>query len=102
MAVYVFEAELWLAGASEAWTFLTLPLEVSDDVGAVAGPPRGFGSVRVEVTIGATTWLTSVFPDAASRCYVLPVKRAVRRAEDVEAGDTARVALSVVDAHGQA
>ena len=58
---------------------------------AVTTPPRGFGSVRVEVTLGETTWRTSVFPEAASGCFVLPVKKAVRRAEGVDPGDVGRV-----------
>lgn len=52
-----------------------------------AGPPRGFGSVRVEATVGGTTWRTSVFPDSRGGSYVLPVKRAVREAEDLDDGD---------------
>ncbi len=47
-----------------AWVFLTVPGDVSDDIRIESGPPAGFGSVRVEVTIGSTTWRTSVFPDA--------------------------------------
>lgn len=91
-----FSAELWEADAADAWVFLTLPPEVSEEIREVPRPPRGFGSVRVEVTVGGTTWRTSVFPDARSRCYVLPVKRAVRQAEDLEVGDTAQVGLVLV------
>ncbi|HQR26240.1 MAG TPA: DUF1905 domain-containing protein [Nocardioides sp.] len=91
-----FSAELWEAGAADAWVFLTLPPDVSEEIREVPRPPRGFGSVRVEVTVGGTTWRTSVFPDARSGCYVLPVKRAVRQAEDLEVGDTAQVGLVLV------
>lgn len=47
--------------------------------------------------MGTSTWRTSVFPDKASQCFVLPVKRAVRRAEGVEAGDRVGVRLELVD-----
>jgi len=50
--------------------------------------------VRVEVTVGATTWRTSVFPD--KRGYALPVKKAVRRAESLDIGDSARVTLELI------
>ena len=40
-----------------------------------------------------TTWLTSVFPDTASGCFVLPIKRTVRQANGVEAGDHVEVHL---------
>lgn len=101
MSRYEFSAELWLwdARRSDTWTFVTLPESVSEavaDDAAALGPRRGFGSVRVEVDIGGSHWSTSVFPDAESGCYVLPVKKAVRIAESLEAGDTATVGLRVV------
>ena len=92
-----FEAELWSPDAMDPWVFATVPPDLSDDIRSTGGPPRGFGSVRVEVTIGATTWRTSVFPDARSGCFVLPVKRSVRRAEDVDVGGEARIGLRVLD-----
>ena len=61
-----------------------------------ARPPAGFGSVRVAVTVGTSTWRTSVFPGGDGR-YDLPVKKAVRRREGVEAGDRVRVRLEVLD-----
>ena len=97
MASWEFDAELWLWEArSDAWVFLSVPEDVGEEVRMTAGPPRGFGSVRVEVTIGSTTWRTSVFPDR-ERGYVLPVKKDVRRLEELDVGDVARVALGVVD-----
>ncbi len=77
--------------------FVTVPADLSADIRAISGERRGFGSVRVEVTIGVTTWRTSVFPDSTTRCFVLPVKKAVRTAEDIEVGELARVGLRVLD-----
>ena len=95
MESWSFEAELWSSEQFAAWAFLTLPAEVGDDVRLLSGPPTGFGSVRVEITLGASTWRTSVFPDKA-RGYVLPVKSAVRRREGLELGDRVRIALVLV------
>jgi hypothetical protein len=98
---YTFTAELWVwdARRSDTWTFVTVPSHISelieDEVDA-RGPRTGFGSVRVEVTVGAITWRTSVFPDKASGCFVLPIKKAVRTANDLEAGDAVAVTLSSV------
>lgn len=96
--IYLFDAELWLwdARPSDSWTFVSLPHEASAEIREVAGAiPRGFGSVRVTVTIGASTWKTSIFPDAKSGVYVLPLKKAVRKAEGVEAGATATVRVEL-------
>ncbi|WP_307828005.1 DUF1905 domain-containing protein [Nocardioides sp. SYSU D00038] len=89
-----FEAEIWLADGG-SWAFVTLPPEVDDDVRLLSGPPTGFGSVRVEVTLGGSTWRTSVFPDKR-RGFVLPLKKAVRRAESLEIGDSTRLRLSLL------
>jgi hypothetical protein len=100
-----FEAELWTwdARRSDSWTFVSLPVEVSEEIRELAGGlRRGFGSLRVRATIGASTWNTSVFPDSKRECYVLPVKRAVRKAEDLEDGDTARVRVELLDFAGEA
>ena len=95
-----FEAELWVwdARKHERWTFVSLPDDVSDEILERAGAfARGFGSLRVEVTVGGTTWRTSIFPDSGRKTYVLPVKKAVRTAEGLSAGSTARVRLVVLD-----
>ena len=97
--VVEFDAELWVweARRAEGWTFVSLPADASDEIRALAdGPRRGFGSLRVRVTIGASTGTTSVFPDS-TRGYVLPIKRAVRRAESLDAGDVATVTVDLLD-----
>lgn len=100
MAELTFVAELWEHHGEGAWHFVTVPLEESEEIRLVSGPPRGFGSVRVQVEVGGSAWATSVFPDGSSGCFVLPVKKAVRRAEDLVAGDPVEVTLRVVDAEG--
>ena len=91
-----FEAELWEHDGQGAWCFVTVPPEPSEDVRLSGAMPAGFGSYRVEVTVGATTWRTSVFPDNASGGFVLPVKKAVRTAEGIEIGDVMSVRLDVL------
>jgi hypothetical protein len=95
-----FRAPLWAwRSRPDSWVFLTVPPEVSDaiDDATATLPPRGFGSVRVEVRIGGSTWRTSVFPSSEESAFVLPVKRAVRSAEGLDVGDEAEVGLTVLD-----
>jgi hypothetical protein len=56
----------------------------------------GFGSVKVDATIGGTTWRTSVFPDKTG--YLLLVARKVARAEGLTVGAAVAVTLAVVTA----
>jgi len=100
VTTYDFSAPLWRWDAKDeqksgAWFFLSLPFDVADEIEETAGPGKGFGSVRVEVTIGGTTWRTSIFPSDGQRTYVLPVKKAVRVAEGLEEGTEATVRLSI-------
>ena len=93
---FVFSAELWEWSGEGAWCFVTVPDDIGEEIRLLSGPPRGFGSVRVEVTVGDSTWRTSVFPDK-TRGYLLPLKKAVRRAEGLEVGDPVPVELVVID-----
>jgi len=96
---YDFTAELWEWEAKASWFFLTVPVDVSDEIAArMEGFTRGFGSVRVRVRIGGSEWATSVFPDTKQQAYVLPVKKAVRTAEGLAVGTAAAVHLEIVDA----
>jgi hypothetical protein len=104
MTEWTFTAPLWRWSAKQrsadpgSWSFVTLPLDVADDVrDALVGPPRGFGSVKVEVEVGESRWSTSVFPDKDSGSYVLPVKKAVRQAAGIEEGDLVTVTLRLAD-----
>ena len=97
--VVEFEAELWEwdARRADSWVFVSLPTDASDEIRDLAeGPRRGFGSLRVRATVGDSTWRTSIFPDARG-FYVLPLKRAVRKAEALDVGDTTTVTVELID-----
>lgn len=86
---------LWTARTQE-WFFVAVPEELSADIREIPRPTRGFGSVRVQATVGATSWRTSIFPSGEE--YVLPLKRAVREAENLRVDAVAVVQLEVLDA----
>jgi hypothetical protein len=92
---------VWRHKGEAAWHFLTLPSDVADEIEFLSTDHRrGFGSVRVRVRIGSTEWSTSVFPDSARQSYVLPVKAAVRRTEDLHDGTATEVGLDLVEPTG--
>ena len=59
------------------------------------GQRRGFGSVKVNVTIGNSRWSTSVFPPNEDGWF-LPVKKAICRAEGLEEGTEVEVQLELL------
>ena len=87
---------IWKGEAAGRWYFITVPEEQSAEIRAHAfGTPRGFGSVRVEATIGSVSWRTSVFP-LNSGGYLLPLKAEVRRKANIGAGDEVTVELELL------
>ena len=74
--------------------FIALPDWVADQIAVVArAVTYGWGMIPVEVTIGRTTWTTSLFPRQGG--YLLPVKDAVRSAEGLAAAAAVEVTLRV-------
>lgn len=94
---HTFDAALWRTPPPQAWYFITVPQDVSDEIDErTSGRQGGFGSVKVAASIGATTWLTSIFPSRQAGAFILPVKRAVRLSEGLADGTRATVQLRVV------
>lgn len=88
--------KIW-TGAEGSSHFMSVPAEISGEIRAHAMlVRRGFGSVKVEATIGDVTWRTSVFPSKGSGGYFLPVKIDVCRKEDLVAGDDITVELELL------
>ncbi len=94
---FVFDAELFPWTADKAsWVFASLPVDDAAELREDAPMKGGFGSVRVVVEVGGSRWKTSIFPDKANDTYVLPIKKDVRRAEQIGVGDVVRIDLEVL------
>jgi hypothetical protein len=93
-----FESEVlrWDARTDSDWFLTAVPAELSADIREIPRPRRGFGSVRVRASVGGSEWSTSIFP-SSDGTYVLPLKRAVMRAEALEDGAPITVRLHVLD-----
>jgi hypothetical protein len=66
----------------------------SRDLKAIVGfVTYGWGMIPVDVQIGKTRWTTSLFPKDGR--YIVPIKASVRKAENLEEGDTVTVRLEV-------
>jgi Domain of unknown function (DUF1905) len=95
---YRFSAPLWRWKGESPWHFVTLPFDQADEIDErTAHVQRGFGSVKVRVTVGSSTWSTSLFPATAEESYILPVKAAVRKAEGLVEGGMVDVTIELVD-----
>ena len=93
---YTLTADVWLYPGMAAWHFITLPVRTADEIKFLFNEEkRGWGSLRVTVTMGKTTWKTSIFPDKKTNSYLLPLKADVRKKEAINAGDTVKFDLTV-------
>jgi len=59
------------------------------------GTKKSRKSARVLSTIGGTTWKNSVFPDADTGGWVMPVNQATRIAEGIREGDVIPVVIEL-------
>jgi hypothetical protein len=100
-----FETRLWRwqpePPAKAAWFFVTITGEAADAIRALGferrmlGGARGFGSVRLRVSVDCVRFETSAFPHKESGGYVLPVKAEVRKKAGVGEGDLVAVGVWV-------
>ena len=87
--------------AKGSWHFVTVVGEAADAIRALGferralGGARGFGSVRVRVSVEGVAFETSAFPQKESGGYVVPVKASVRKAAGVGEGDAVMVGVWV-------
>lgn len=94
---YKLKSKIVVFPGMGAWRFLHVDKKVSDDIKKKYGTKAvGFGSIRVEVTVGKTKWNTSIFPDKKSGTYLLPTKAAVRKAEKINDEDPVTFSIRVV------
>jgi uncharacterized protein DUF1905 len=94
--IYPFAAELWRHHGEGSWHFVTLPQQQADEIMELASSlRRGFGSIRVIATVGASTWHTSIFPDTKRASFVLPIKKQVRTVERLKAGDQIQISVEI-------
>lgn len=100
MAEFFFETvpSRWEARIDADWYFGEVPAELSAQIAELQHPfpRRGFGGVRVEATVGSTTWRTSIFP-ARGGVYSLPLKQSVRTDEGLVEGAPFAVHLRILD-----
>ena len=89
-----FTGPIWFWKGPAPWYFVTAPAEQCVALKAIAGAVTyGWGMIPVTGQIGATRWTTSLFPKDGR--YIVPIKANVRRAENLEEGDTVTVRLTI-------
>lgn len=86
-----FEGEVIEWRGPSPYFFVLIPPDESDDVREAGRDLVYWGQVPVEARIGETEFRSATFP-YGEQC-VLPLRVAIRRAEQIEVGDVVQVGL---------
>ena len=93
---FKIQAKVWLYQGMAGWHFITVPKKQSNKIKKIFGEmKKGWGSLPVMVTIGKTSWKTSIFPDKKAGAYLLPLKAEVRKKEGIVSGNTINFLLEI-------
>ena len=88
-----FTAELEMGEQGHAsYLFVNVPAEQSDELEDLSVQRGGFASIKVDATIGSSTWRTSVFPSKDG--FILLVSKKLADAESLDIGEPVHVTLS--------
>jgi hypothetical protein len=85
---------IWFWRGPAPWFFVTVPEEASRQLQAISSlVTYGWGMIPVQARIGGSTWTTALFPK--DNLYIVPIKMNVRKAENLNAGDTVTLRLEI-------
>ena len=89
-----FKGKIWFWKGPAPWFFVTVPASQSRGLKAISGlVTYGWGVITVHVRIGQTEWQTSLIPKDGR--YLVPIKASVRKAENLDKGDSVTIRLEV-------
>jgi len=91
---FAFSGELWLWRGPAPWHFVGVPPDECAAIRSIAaGVTYGWGMIPATVTVGKSEWTTALWPKDGG--YIVPIKKWVQVAEELDVGDTINVNLEV-------
>ena len=91
---FTFSGTVWEWRGPAPYHFVSVPMEVAKEIKELASAlTYGWGMIPVTGKIGTTTFSTSLW--AKNGTYAVPLKDAVRKAEQISIGDMVSVELAL-------
>ncbi|MBE2184639.1 MAG: DUF1905 domain-containing protein [Anaerolineae bacterium] len=91
---FEFSGAIWYWRGPAPWFYVTIPEAESADIKAISNlVTYGWGVIPARVQVGRTSWTTSLFPKDG--LYLVPIKATIRKAEQLEEGDTVTIRLEI-------
>jgi Domain of unknown function (DUF1905) len=95
--IYTIKNPIWLWQGKGAWHFVTIDKETGAEIKAMFGYLKaGWGSLPVQLILGDSVWKTSIFPDSTGGGYLIPIKKAILKAQELNIGDEVEIELEVM------
>ena len=93
---YKIKAKVWSFDGPAPWFFVSVVGSTAHHITKNFGDRKlGWGSLPVDVQIGKTKWVTSIFTDKKIGGFLLPLKKDVRKKEGIKAGNTVIVNFTI-------
>lgn len=94
---YRVRVKVWRWKGDGGWHFATLPVKQAAEIKRrFGGSAKGWGSIKVRITVGDTEWATSLFPATKAKSYLFAIKAGVRKAEGIKEGDSITAQLHIL------
>lgn len=99
---FKIRGEIFKWQGEAAWYFIRVDEKISSGIKDKFGMfARGWGSLPVNVTLGKSSWKTSIFPDkqnlpAGKQTYLLPIKAKIRKDEKINDKDEVELEIEII------
>ena len=84
--IFSIQGKVWKYSGPAGWYFVYVPKKESEGIKKKSLVTVGFGFVPVQVTVGESTWKTTLFPTKEGP-YLLSIKANIRKLESIYEGD---------------
>jgi len=96
MKTFSFKSKVVIYPGVGGWHFVGTGKTIATELRSMKHLKKiGFGFIPVKATIGKTSWDTTLFPDSKTGSYLLAIKAAIRKKEDIANNDVINVEIVI-------
>ncbi len=94
---YQFDATIWQYSSPQGgWFFVSLPVEISKEIrDSLKWMEEGWGRLKTLAKINNTEWETAIWFDTKRQTYLLPLKAAVRKKENLKIENNIQITICI-------
>ncbi|HYD02959.1 MAG TPA: DUF1905 domain-containing protein [Alphaproteobacteria bacterium] len=77
------------------WFFVIVPKNIGEKIQKSAPKINNWGFVKVKMTLGKTSWESSIFPDK-KHGFLIAIKADIRKKENINNGDKVKIKIEPI------